>query len=157
MTYDLDARGGAPVGLTYAGIAVRLGEPPVPDVEPRQTVLDALAEARFSGWLGPAEPPWVIAVADNPEGSVAGGRTDLHNLAARLAAELGTVTLGISVLRDAALRLTLSVDSDVLGQYVSDPTVEMPDDDEIMPDPVGVEIAGPLVRACGQGSADDVT
>ncbi|HQY34376.1 MAG TPA: hypothetical protein PLS68_10455, partial [Actinotalea sp.] len=155
MSYDFDRPDETAVGFTYAGVAVRLGDP-VDEVSPHEAVLGVLTQARFSGWLGPAEPPWTLAVADNPAGSVAGDRADIGRLAARLAAELGTVTLGISVLEDRVLRLVLCVGADVLGEYVSDPSALDPTDDELASDPVGAEIAGPLVRACGQGDADEV-
>lgn len=144
------------LGLTYAGVIVRLPGSSTP-ADARAAVLAELSELRFSGWLGPAEPPWAVAVADNPAGSVAGGRTGIGALTAQLAAALGTVALGVQVVGDRTLRLTLASEGNVLGEYESDPTHGRPDDDEAWPEPTGVEIADPLVHVCQTGDVETLT
>ena len=53
-------------GLSYAGVFVNAD---------RRLLLDQLAQRRFSGWLGPQEGDWVLAVAEQATGAVAGGGT----------------------------------------------------------------------------------
>lgn len=146
----------SPLGLTYAGVFVRLPATAAPD-QARAAVLAELSELRFSGWLGPAEGDWAVAVADNPAGSVAGGRTGVATLTAQLAAGLGTVALGVQVVDDRTLRLTLCSEGTVLGEYESDPTYGRTDDEEIWPEPEGAQIADPLVQVCQSGDVDELT
>lgn len=144
------------LGLTYAGLLIG-GD----DVGP---VREALAALRFSGWLGPverpAQRPWLVAVADNPGGAVAGDRADLAATAQRVAERLRGPVLGATVLRDQVLRLDW-VDGggapDDRGHYDSDPSYGLPEDDETMPDPVGVDELPGLAELAGRGEvAEDL-
>ncbi|MCV2395870.1 hypothetical protein OEB99_16260 [Actinotalea sp. M2MS4P-6] len=140
------------LGLTYAGLVIGADS-----AEPVRATLSAL---RFSGYLGPveqpAERPWLVAVADNPGGAVAGDRTGIAALTARLAERLGTTVLGATVLRDQVLRLDWAGPD--AGHYDSDPSYGLPEDDETMPDPVGVDALEGLARACGRpDQAEDLT
>lgn len=137
-------------GLTYAGLIIAADA-----VEP---VRDALAAARFSGYLGPVERPgdraWLVAVAHNPTGAVAGDRQDVARLVARVADELGTLVVGATVLRDRVLRLVW--DGPDTGAYDSDPSFGRHDDD-LDTDPVGVSALAGLAEACGRAdSAEDL-
>lgn len=84
------------VGHSYSGLFVRADH---------DAVLDRLTEHRFSGWLGPQEGSWVLAVAEKPGGPVAGSGLSLLSLAGTLAQELSTVTIAARVERDRMLRL----------------------------------------------------
>lgn len=140
-----------PTGHRYAGLVVDAAGPG------REALLAALGRARFSGWVGPDEGRWVVAVADSPGGSVAGARTGVAALTRRLATGLQALVLGIEVDDARMLRLTwASPDGD--GHYDSDPTVGHEGDDDLLPDPVGVELLGGLAAAAGQpGAAEDLT
>lgn len=147
-------------GLSYAGVFVN-GD--------RRLVLDQLAQRRFSGWLGPQEGDWVLAVAEQATGAVAGGGTALTTLARELAHALGAVVIVARVDRDRALHLDGwdgtdddgHDDPEPLGSYVSDPSVDAAhdaDDEELYPEPVGVEFAPVYARACGVPEvADELT
>ncbi len=138
-------------GLSYAGVFVNAD---------RRLLLDQLAQRRFSGWLGPQEGDWVLAVAEQATGAVAGGGTALTTLARDLAHALGAVVIVARVERDRVLRLDGwdGTDDDghdepePLGSYLSDPSVDAtPDDedDEVYPEPVGAEFAPSYARSCG--------
>ncbi|MFZ0160395.1 MAG: hypothetical protein WAL50_15320 [Kineosporiaceae bacterium] len=140
-------------GCTYAGIFV---------CAERAGVLGYLAERRFSGWLGPQECDWVLAVPEEVVAAVAGDGTDLLALAVGLARRLGTVTVAARVERDRVLRLDAwdgTDDQDTqepehLGSYLSDPTVDAPDE-EVYPEPVGAHHAPRYAEACGHPEVSD--
>lgn len=147
---------GAMLGHSYAGLFASAD---------RDAVLQALAERRFTGWLGPQEDGWVLAVAERPAGVVAGGGTALTSLAIDLAGELDTVVIVAQVERDRVLRLdgwTGADDDDreepeALGSYVSDPSVDAEDDD-VYPEPSGSWFAPAYAEACGVPQvADELT
>lgn len=144
-------------GYTYAGIFV---------CAERDSVRDHLTDRRFTGWLGPQECDWVLAVPEETSAAVAGDGMDLSALAAGLARALGTVAVMARVERDRVLHLegwdgTGDQDSQEpqhLGSYLSDPTADAPDDDEIYPEPVGAHHAPRYAEACGHPEVgDDLT
>lgn len=140
-----------PQGHRYAGLVVDVIGPG------RDGLLAALRRTRFSGWVGPAEGRWVVAVADNPGGSVAGSRTGVPALTGRLATGLTTLVLGVEVDDERVLRLTWASPAAV-GRYDSDPTVGHEDDDDLLPDPQGVDLLPGLAAAAGRpDAADDLT
>ncbi|MDO8119906.1 hypothetical protein Q6346_01100 [Isoptericola sp. b490] len=138
-------------GLRYGGLVVHL------DGVGRDAVVSALSAARFSGWVGPDQTPWLVVVAATPFGPVAGSRTGIAALADRLADRLGTLVLAVQVIDDQVLRLFWS-GPDGAGRYDSDPTVGHEDDDELSDDPEGVELLTELAAACGRPDAgEDLT
>jgi len=166
MTYPIAAgRGDEAAGASYAGLFVRAE---------RDSVLDQLVGRRFSGWVGPQQQSWVLAVASTAEGPVAGGRRPIEMLTAEVAAALATVALAVRVHRDRVLYLTGWHAGEHLGDYVSDPSVERPSEEvPVEEDPYGgLEVYGPLdtfpepqgawhapafATACGRpGAADDL-
>src|SRR4051794_41947767 len=70
MWTGFNSESAAPSGHTYAGILVRLAVPALD----RPHVLGALRQLRFTGWLGPEEQGWVVAVAERGGGAGAAGR-----------------------------------------------------------------------------------
>lgn len=148
---------GGPDGHSYAGLFVN-GE--------RDALLGLLTQRRFSGWVGPQEDDWVLVVAEQATGVVAGGGTALTTLGVEVAQALGTVVIAARVDRDRVLRLDGwdardddgHDDPEPLGSYLSDPTVQAPDDEDLWPEPVGAEFAPRYAEACGvPDAADEVT
>lgn len=133
--------GQGPAGYTYAGLLVR-GE--------RGAVIQQLSDLRFSGWVGPQEGDWVVLVAAQPGRPVAGGGADLERLAATLARVQDAVVLSATVHGDQLLRLGVWEGEREVGRYVSNPALEAPDDDEVFPEPEGVEHAEEFAAACGK-------
>jgi hypothetical protein len=132
---------GGPDGHTYAAVLVGAAGDGT-----RDRVLAVLRGLRFSGWLGPADAGWVVAVAAHPAGVVATGRRDVLALAAALAHEVGGHVVAVRVLSDRQLVLAVWADGDELGRYVSDPSVGL-DDDEVLTDPLGAEHAPAFAAA----------
>lgn len=150
---DFDSPGRPrPEGHRYTGLLVDIGE------AGRAGLLAALGRARFSGWVGPAQGRWVVAVADNPGGSVAGSRTGVSELTRRVATGLRTLALGVEVDDERVLRLTWA-SPDVDGSYDSNPGLGHEDDeDDLPPDPVGVDLLTGLAEAAGRPeAAEDLT
>ncbi len=144
-------------GYTYAGLFV---------CAERDIVLDHLTDRRFSGWLGPQESAWVLAVPEETGAAVAGDGMNLSTLAAGLAHSLGTVAVMVRVERDRVLRLEGwdgtgdhgYQEPEHLGSYVSDPSADAPDDEEMYPEPVGAHHARRYAEACGHPEVgDDLT
>jgi hypothetical protein len=167
------------VGYSYSGLFVRADH---------DAVLDRLTEHRFTGWLGPQEGSWVLAVAEEAGGAVAAEGRTLVTLARDLAGQLATVLVVARVERDRMLRLDgfdgsadreptvhgapqtmlddfgniieVPVDEpdedddgdgpSSLGSYVSDPTLDHPDDDAVFPEPSGAWHAERYAQACGR-------
>jgi len=126
-------------GLSYSG-AYAAAE--------RDRVIAALGELRFTGYLGPQEGTWVLSIAGNPLGKVAGSRRRINDVARDLAATLDVVTLAVEVARDARLRLWAFDGEDALPGYDSHP----PDENE----PGGMaldDFGNPIVS--GGGFADN--
>ena len=137
MSIYSDIEVGGPNGLTYAVLLARL---------PSAELLDVLAEERFSGWVGPAEDGWTVAVPEVPAGHVAARRRRVPDLAAVVAERTGAVVASAVVLKDEVLRLWAGRGDRQLIDYVSDPTVGAEDAPlELDPfgNPVGVS-DGPI-------------
>lgn len=104
-------------GLSYAGVYA---------AAERDRVIAALGEMRFTGYIGPQEGAWVLSIAGNPLGKVAGKKRRINDVARELATTLEVVTLAVEVDKDERLRLW-GFDGDAhLPVYDSQP----PDDDE---------------------------
>lgn len=87
-----------PEGPSCAGVFMAAARP---QVVPR------LASLGFSGWVGPQQGRWVLAVAENPHGPVAAGKRTIDGLGREVAVALGTVVLAARIRRDEALGLWL--------------------------------------------------
>jgi hypothetical protein len=136
------------VGLSYAGILVRLDAP----ATGRQQVLDALRALRFTGWLGPEQDGWVVAVAEWGAGTVAAQRRGVLGVAEDLAGRLGATLVAVRVAGDRQLVLSVWADGEEVGRYVSDPSHGLTDD-TVLPDPLGVEHAEDFASAVGRPDA----
>lgn len=135
-----------PSGFTYTGIFTRGA---------RGAVLEALGALRFSGWVGPQEGEWVVAVPTRAHGVVAGDKARADDVARALASAVGSASLAVTVDDDRLLRMwSFSGDAD-LGDYLSDPSVAFPNDDEAGPDPIGADNAAGIAAACGRPEAAD--
>src|SRR3954465_6815747 len=132
---------GGPSGYTYGALAVRAPHQ-------RGRLLAALRAIRFSGWLGPPEDGWVLAVAAKAGGAVAGGRRGLLEGGAGLAPELDTTVVAVRVLRDRQLVLAVWSGGEEIGRYVSDPAYGL-DDEDVLPFPIGAEHAPAFAAAVG--------
>lgn len=160
MMFPLGTRGGdvgGPSGYTYAGLVARMDGVPSGRPSTRPEVLAALRELRFSGWLGQPEGAWLVAVASSGDGTVAAGRRGLVGVGEWLAARLGVTVLAIRVVADRQLLLALWTGGDEVGRYVSDPSqgLDSEEDDDILPDPLGVEYAAAFAAACGHPEVAD--
>ena len=162
MTHPIAAAPGdhGQTGASYAGLFVRAE---------RVSVIDQLSQRRFSGWVGPQQQAWVLAVCRSPTGPVAGNGRTLTTLAAEVAGALATVVLASRVHQDEVLHLAGWHAAKDLGSYVSDPSVEaagLPDGDlsdpdgadpygaqEAFPEPQGAWHAPAFASACGHPEA----
>jgi hypothetical protein len=142
------------VGESYAGVYI---------TAPRDAVVADLAAAGFTGFVGPQEGDWVLAVATNARGTVAARRRTIDLLARDLATDLGTVAIAVEVDRDRRLRLWAFEADERIGRFDSapedddDPAVgQIPLDEFGEPLPAamlalggsGAECAAELVRVC---------
>jgi hypothetical protein len=157
-----DGNPAAPSGDTYACVVARLaGGPsgrPAGRGWTRQDVLGALRAVRFSGWLAPPEDGWIVAVAASGNGTVAAGRRGVVGVGEWLADRLAATVLAVRVVADRQLLLVLWADGEEVGRYVSDPSYGMDEDEQVLPDPLGVEHADALAAACGHPeAAEDLT
>jgi hypothetical protein len=141
-----------PSGYTYAGVALRLDGVPSGAPRSRAEVLAALREIRFSGWLGPSEGEWVVAVAAHGNGTMAAGRRGVLGVGEWLAQRLAVTVVAARVVDDRQLLLAMWADGDEVGRYVSDPSYGL-DQDDILSDPLGVEFADAFAAAAGQPDA----
>jgi hypothetical protein len=158
MMFPLGVRSGdvgGPSGYTYAGVMVRVDGVPSGRQCTRPDVLAALRELRFSGWLGQQEGGWLVAVASSGDGTVAAGRRGVIGVGEWLAARFAVTVLAIRVVADRQLLLALWAEGDAVGRYVSDPSHGLDADDDILPDPLGVEHAAAFAAACGHPEAAD--
>jgi len=87
-----------PEGPSCAGVFVATA---------RDDVLEVLASLGFSGWVGPQQDEWVLAVAENPLGAVASAKRHIGDLGRELGRATGSVTFAAQIRRDRALRLWL--------------------------------------------------
>jgi hypothetical protein len=122
---------------------------------PRAELLAELTAVGFSGWVGPQEGDWVVLVARRVRKPVTTRRHDLEALAAHLAARRGAVVFAAQVLRDRVLRLAAWNGADEIGRYLSDPSFGAEEDDEVFPEPEGVEHAAGFAAAAGRPDSAD--
>jgi len=156
VVYSLDGTSERFVGLTYSALLLRT---------PRAPLIELLVELRFSGWVGPEQDGWVVAVPDEPMGHVAAHRMRIEDLAEALAARTGDAVACVLVLRDVLLRVWLAVEGRPVIDYVSDASVGADDEPMGLDDfgnpigapegPVGAQQAGALARAMGVPEAAD--
>ncbi|MFV0252638.1 MAG: hypothetical protein ACK5H2_04810 [Beutenbergiaceae bacterium] len=112
--------------LSYSGIYVRTERGPM---------LAALGELRFTGWVGPQEGQWVLAVTGNPLGKVARNKRRFDDVARDLASTLASAAISIEVARERRLLIAAFDAERELPRYDSDPPE--PDDAEITLDDFG--------------------
>lgn len=153
--YSNDEVGG-PSGLTYAVLVTRV---------PRPELIEVLTGERFTGWVGPTEDGWTVAVPEAPLGHVAAHRRRLPELAELVAGRTGAVTAAATVVRDEVLSLWAGHGDVQLADYVSDPSVGAQDAPlELDPfgnpvgiadGPVGAHGAHALARAVDRSQAAD--
>lgn len=144
---------GGPSGYTYACVLVRLDGGPAGPLRTRAEVLAALREVRFSGWLAQPEDGWLVAVAACGDATVAAGRRGVLGVGGWLADRLAATIVAVRVVADRQLLLAAWVDREEVGRYVSDPSYGLPDEDDVLPDPLGVEYADAFAAACGHPQA----
>lgn len=146
--------GAGPEGHTYGAVIVRLGDGPAT----RDAVLAALREIRFSGWLAQPADGWLVAVAASGAGTVAAGRRGVAGIAERLAERMTGPVLAVRVLADRQLLLALWTGGDEVGRYVSDPSREPGAEDDVLPSPLGAELAPAIAEVLGRPeTAGDLT
>ena len=144
---------GGPSGYTYACVLVRVDGVLAGPLRTRAEVLAALREVRFSGWLAQPEDGWLVAVAACGDATVAAGRRGVVGLGGWLADRLAATVVAVRVVADRQLLLAAWVDRDEVGRYVSDPSYGLTDEDDVLPDPLGVEYAAEFAAACGRPQA----
>jgi hypothetical protein len=146
--YAMGAEQDGPPGYTYAAILLR----------PAEGLLAALREIRFSGWLAPPEDGWQVVVPASGAGTVAAGRRGVIGVAEWLATRVTGPVLALRVVLDRQLALVVWADGEETGRYVSDPSREPADDDDLddlLDEPVGAEAAYAIAAACAHPDAAD--
>jgi hypothetical protein len=135
-------------GYTYAAVLVRLegAGAATPD-----DVLAALADLRFSGWVGTAGG-YVVAVPARGNGVVAAGGRGVLGLAEALATRFASAVVAVRVVADRQLLLSVWSGGAELGRYVSDPSHGL-DDKEVLSEPLGAEHAEAFAAAVGRPEA----
>jgi len=141
---------GGPTGYTYACVLVHLD-----GAWTRAEVLAALREIRFSGWVAQPQDGWLVAVTASGDASVAAGRRGVLGVGEWLADRLAATVLAVRVVADRQLLLVAWSDREEIGRYLSDPSHGLADDDDVLPDPLGVEHAAAFAAACGRPEAGD--
>ena len=141
-----------PAGYTYACVLVRLGASTSGGPPTQTEVLAALAEIRFSGWVTPPQEGWVVAVAARGNGTVAADRRGVLGVGEWLGTRLPATVAAVRVVDDRQLLLAMWADGDEVGRYLSDPSYGLGDDD-VLPDPLGVEHAEAFAAAAGHPEA----
>jgi hypothetical protein len=144
---------GGPSGYTYACVLVRLDGVPGGPLRARADVLAALREIRFSGWLAQPEDGWLVVVAASGDATVAAGRRGVVGVGGWLADRLAVTVVAVQVVTDRQLLLAAWLDGEEVGRYVSDPSHGRTDEDDVLPDPLGVEYADAFAAACGRPEA----
>ncbi len=137
---------GGPSGFTYSGVLARAE---------RDAVLSTLGEARFSGWVGPQEGDWVVAVPTRTHGAVAGSKMRLADVARALAAASRGPAVAVLVDDDKVLWLWAFDGDTDLGSYLSAPSVAFPHDDEAGIEPEGSAIGSALAAAVDRPDAGE--
>jgi hypothetical protein len=141
MTLGPDGGAGGPAGSTYAGIYA---------IGPREAVVTALSDLRFTGYVGPQEGPWVVLVCLRVRGAVAGDKMTSAQVARALSAASGGAAFTVVVLDDRMLNIEAFGSGERVLTYYSDPTVEFPYNDELTPEPMGAENAPAFAAALGR-------
>jgi hypothetical protein len=131
---------GGPTGFTYTAIFL---------AGSREQILDALVAVRYSGWVGPQEEGWVVAVPGRPHGAVAGAKMTAAGVAQHVSRTTGAGAVAATVDDDKLLTLWAYNAGEDAGEYVSDPQVARPGDDEAGFEPEGSENASFIAAACG--------
>lgn len=127
---------------SYAGLFV---------AAPQAQVLQFLEESRFSGWLGPQQGQWVLAVAENPLGRVAGNKRALAELGSHVAARTGELALAVRVDREERLQLWLFRGTETISTLDTDPP-----DDEAFGGGIAVDEFGePMMTGGGEVVLDE--
>jgi hypothetical protein len=144
------------VGSTYAALLAG---------EEREALLATLTAERFSGWVGPHDEGWCVAVPEAPAGHVARRRRRVRDLAELLAAGSAGPVVGILVERDEVLRLWAGTRDGELIDYVSDVSTDAGEEAWTVDDfgnpvpppegPAGAHRAGALARALHRPEAAD--
>jgi hypothetical protein len=130
---------------SYAGVIARAD---------RAALLAELVAVGFSGWVGPAEDGWVVLVCRRLRKAVTARGHDLDALAAHVAAATGDTALAADIHRDRVLRLAMWHGTDEVGRYLSNPAFGADEhDDEVWPEPEGVENATAFADAVGHHDA----
>lgn len=136
-----------PEGLTYAVLLTRAD---------RDALVAALTAERFSGWVGPVEDGWVVAVPETPLGHVAARRQHVEDLTVTLAAALAAPVVTVLVTRDELMELWAWDGEREVAAYLSDPAKADPEDETAMwSGPRGVHAAPALAALCGRPDARD--
>ncbi|UCN13576.1 hypothetical protein LFM56_11740 [Cellulomonas iranensis] len=134
-----------PDGLTYGLLLVRAT---------RDDVLRVLVRERFSGWVGPAQDGWVVAVADRPRGHVAARRRYLPDVGELVSGDLHAVVVTVVVARDLLLQVWAHDDGAEVVTYLSDAHLAFPDDEDAF-GPQGAHGARTLAALAGRPDAGD--
>lgn len=134
-----------PDGLTYGLLLVRAA---------RDDVLRVLVRERFSGWVGPAQDGWVVAVADRPRGHVAARRRYLPDVGELVSGDLHAVVVTVVVARDLLLQVWAHDDGAEVVTYLSDAHLAFPDDEDAF-GPQSAHGARTLAALAGRPDAGD--
>jgi hypothetical protein len=118
-------------------------------------VIDSLRAVRFSGWIAAPAGGWIVALGDPGDGVVAAGRRGIVEVAALLAAGLGSPGVAVRIKRDRQLALVAWRGAEEIGRYCSDPSREPGADDEILSEPYGAEQAEGFAQLLGRPDAAD--
>lgn len=138
MTIGPDGGRGGPAGATYGGIYT---------TSPREAFVTSLAALRFSGWVGPQQGDWVVAVPTRVRGAVAGRKMTAADVARAVSAEGGGTAFCALVVSDKLLQIQAYTAGEPILAYYSDPTLFDPYNDELTSDPMGARDAPALAQA----------
>ncbi|UFU04105.1 hypothetical protein LQF12_05825 [Ruania suaedae] len=148
-----------PSRLSYAGLYAAAD---------RERLLTTLGELGFTGWVGPQEGRWVLAIAVNARGAVASRRRMIDMVARECAEDLGVAVLAAEVAREERLQLVGFDGEGEQVRYDSNPPEEESHHAEMVLDefgepvmaegafdePDGEEVARRLLALCGVQAQD---
>lgn len=141
MTIGPDGGMGGPSGSSYCGIF---------STAAREGLVTHLSRLRFSGWVGPQEGSWVVAVPTRLRGAVAGDKMTAADVARALSAAGDEPAFCAAVRDDKLLQLQAYDAGEALMTYYSDPTIADPYNDDLTSDPMGAQDAPALAAALGR-------